>query len=155
MTKTNPLGEYTLHAATSTSNAVCATCSAQCNRATEYQETACRTTGSSDRVCKACTVCGTGTNGVQDYAAVEYQAKSCSRGANAVCKASVPCIDRVVEADAAAVMYEVKAMTKTKDRICRVVTECEFEMVAPTPTSNRVCEDCTQPGKCCLLFLKK
>eukprot|EP00048_Salpingoeca_helianthica_P009150 m.131035 g.131035 ORF g.131035 m.131035 type:complete len:4598 (-) comp14790_c0_seq1:87-13880(-) len=143
--------DYQTAACALTQNTQCARCDT-CRTGLEWRETAC--TAVANTQCRSCGQCEAG---------VTYQAAACSANANTVCSPCAQCgsnqytlssctllQNRICvnysTCDASRNQFEVIAPTPFADRVCDTLTTCtlqEYEFTAPTATSNRVCRPYT------------
>eukprot|EP00056_Hartaetosiga_gracilis_P012124 m.190630 g.190630 ORF g.190630 m.190630 type:complete len:2988 (-) comp13640_c0_seq2:214-9177(-) len=136
-TLTCPAGRSIQNPCNSTSDTVCTGCT-PCG-SNEFEIQPCTT--DTDRKCKACNQCDT---------TIQYQVSACSSFSDIVCNPLSTC-DPITQ-------YESEAPTAFSNRICKPLTQCGsplVEIVAPTVTSDRVCDFCdvdtfydSTEGKC-------
>lgn len=122
--------QYIAVPATQTSNRICLKL-IQCSDS-EYELIA--PTRTSSRLCASCTTCPAG---------VAYQSRACRNDSDTVCSLCRTCPEDTFEA----------SPCNMTNRVCTPVSLCgtdEVEMAAPTPTTDRQCQNVTQ----CLPFIE-
>lgn len=167
-TRCSSVGEWQSKACDDASDAECQSCTA-CESGVSFEAAACNVT--SDRVCDACTECagsevdtGFGMIWVGEYASEpctvgsdttcstcthcrswEYEESRCTATADAVCMTRCGYVEKDGEGD---LVWNGKEFSAGGvDGVCEDLTRCvwkdQFELVKPTPDSDRQCQNFT------------
>jgi len=117
--------EFVAARATLRSNTVCETISL-CN-SSQFEVSA--PTTSSDRTCRAATVCNFPS---------QFAASAATATTDTECATSRPPCNSAIE-------FEARPLLPSANRVCQAIASCEtaqFEVQAPSSTTNRVCNGC-------------
>lgn len=164
-TRCSSYGEYESVACGATHDTECAACNS-CTAGETYQTVACSRSG--DTVCTACTACSgsiVSTSFGEIYVGM-FAAKVCSTDQDTVCQACSQCQEGEFEAarcsgaadtvckpkcgylpgSGGTLLWNGDLFTSTNDS-CRTPTVCgeeEWEAIAPSPDTDRVCKQWTE-----------